>query len=321
MTTGSASASQRVLDQISIQLLQELPPLLIAGLVALAVVLLLVVILTVRVAVVARRIHRASAEGRRISAAESGTRPVTNFNRNGVPSDPLNVKIIATGAQMATAFAAAGWYRADEIDFLTSLRITIDALLGRKYATAPVSSLYLFGRKQDFAFERPGRSVRERDHVRFWDTGARGDGGRPIWIGGATRDSAIEISKVSHMPTHKIAPDVDTERTIVVRDLIATGWVVAEHLEPGFGKPTQSHNAMQDPYYTDGQVAVLTLAQVPSLLPLATQVRSPLGGRAVRAAARAFRWRLPKAGRLRAKLQRTREREKADVTTSSRDGR
>jgi LssY C-terminus len=184
-----------------------------------------------------------------------------------------------------------------------------------------VSNLYLYGRRQDYAFERPGRSVRERDHVRFWDTGQRVADDRPVWIGGATRDSAVEISKVSHMPTHKIAPDVDTERAIVARDLIATGWVLEEDWEPGFGKPTQTHNAMQDPYYTDGQVAVLTLAAVPSLLPLATQVRSPLGARVTRTLSRALRWRLPQRGRTRAREQKRREREKASVTTGSRDAR
>jgi hypothetical protein len=303
--------------------LSQLPTTELAGIVVLAVVLLVLIVFTVRVAIEARRIRWAAAEGRRISAAESGAHPVTNYNRNGIPSDPLNVKIIGTGAQMATAFAAAGWYRADEVYFITSLRIIIDAILGRKYPTAPMSNLYLYGRKQDYAFERPGRSVRERDHVRFWDTGQQASepDGRPIWVGGATRDSAVEISKITHLPTHKIAPDVDTERSIVAHDLTATGWVVEEEWEPGFGKPTQTHNAMEDPYYTDGQVAVLTLAAVPSLLPLATQVRSPLAGRAVRTLSRALRWRLPQRGRHRAREQKRREREKAPVTTSSQGAR
>jgi LssY C-terminus len=321
MVSEVASASPYWLGAVSMQVLGDIPLRVLVGLAALAAVLIVLVIFTVRVALGARRIHRASAEGRRISAAETGPHPVTNYTRNGVASDPLNVKIIATDVQMATAFATAGWYRADEIDSVTSLRITFDAILGRKYASAPVSNLYLYGRRQDYAFEHPGRSVRERDHVRFWDTGQRDANGRPTWIGGATRDCAVEISKVSHLPTHKIAPDVDTERGIVAHDLIGTGWVVEEDWEPGFGKPTQTHNAMEDPYYTDGQVAVLTLANVPSLLPLATQVRGRLSARIIRRLSRAGRWRLPKSGRSRAKAQKHREREPAAVTTSSPDAR
>ncbi|HEU5442117.1 MAG TPA: LssY C-terminal domain-containing protein, partial [Ktedonobacterales bacterium] len=68
------------------------------------------------------RLLESSRPGKRISAERSGPHPLTNFSRNGVPSDPLNVKIIATPGQLATAFAAAGWYRADEIALITSIR-------------------------------------------------------------------------------------------------------------------------------------------------------------------------------------------------------
>jgi hypothetical protein len=324
MVSGIADTQARTLAGINTQFLSSMSTLGLVGLGVAAVLVILLLVLTLRVVRGAFRIHEAAAEGRRVSAEQSGTHPLTNFTRNGVASDPLNVKVIGTDVQMATAFAAAGWYRADEIYFVTSLRITVDAILGRKYATAPMSYLYLFGRKQDYAFERPGRSVRERDHVRFWDTGQRTQDGRPMWIGGATRDVSLEIPKGSFLPTHKIGSDVDTERAIVMRDLILTGWVVDEGWEPGFGQPTHTHNATGDPYYTDGQVMVLTLASVPSLLPLATQVRSPLAGRLVQTVAHGFRWRLPKTGRTRANVQRHRERqgerEKAGVTTDSRGG-
>lgn len=280
-------------------------PIMIGAGVAL-VLLIVLLIFTLVVIRGARRIHAASARGRLISAEQSGTHPFTNFTRDGVPSDPLNVKIIATAGQLGTAFAAAGWYRADEIDLVTSLRISIDAILKRRYATAPVSNLYLFGRRQDYAFERPGASVRERDHVRFWDTGQRFKDGRAIWIGGATRDSAVEISPVTHLPTHRIAPDVDSERAVVVNDLISTGWVIEKDWEPGFGKPTETHNAMKDPYYTDGRIAVLELANVP-VLPIGTQVRGPLAAGITKTAAKALRWRLPRRGRDRAKQQEERE--------------
>jgi hypothetical protein len=292
-------------------------PVLIGAAIALV---LLIVLLAFTLVVIrgARRIHAASARGRLISAERSGTHPLTNFTRDGVPSDPINVKIISTAGQLGTAFAAAGWYRADEIDFVTSLRISIDAVLKRKYATAPVSNLYLFGRRQDYAFERPGASVRERDHVRFWDTGQRFKDGRAIWIGGATRDSAVEISPVTHLPTHRIAPEVDAERGVVANDLIGTGWVVERAWEPGFGKPTETQNAMKDPYFTDGRIAVLELANVP-VLPIATQVRGPLIAGATKIVAKGLRWRLPKRGRERAKQQRRRQSATGSAPLTSKD--
>ena len=126
--------------------------------------------------------YSAAHDPRRQTSAQCGSRgppdfkasqdplPLTSFRRNGVPGDPLNVRVVATEAQLGAAFANAGWYRADEITLITTLRISIDSLLARKYSTAPVSNLYLFGRRQDIAFEQPGSSVRERDHVRFWKT-------------------------------------------------------------------------------------------------------------------------------------------------------
>jgi hypothetical protein len=267
------------------------------------------------------RLLESSRPGKRISAERSGPHPLTNFSRSGVPSDPLNVKVIATPGQLATAFAAAGWYRADEIALITSIRISVDAILRRKYASAPVSSLYLFGRHQDYAFERPGRSVRERDHIRIWDTGERAKDGRPIWIGGATKDIAIELSPTTRLPTHRIADDVDDERAQVIRDLTGSGWVVGQDWEPGWGEPVEMKNAMDDPWHTDGRIALLTLANVPVLAPVAQNVRSPLGGDIARAVGRLLRWRLPKAGRLRARQQRQAERERATVSAKKRDSR
>lgn len=291
-------------------------PTLIALGVAVVIVLLLLAFL-IRVLLNVRMVRAAGAEGRRVSAEQSGDHPLTNFTRAGLPSDPLNIRVVGTAGQLATAFAAAGWYRADEIDFVTSYRISVDAIFGRKYATAPVSNLYLFGRRQDFAFERPGSSVRERDHVRFWKAAEPAKDGRPLWLGGATKDIAVEISKVSHLPTHRIAPDTDAERAVVMNDLIATGWVVAETWAPGFGQPTQTKNALGDSYFTDGRVAVLTLADVPVLAPIATQVRGPIAGGAAKALSRLTRWRLPQSGRSRARELLRIKRAKGDEPPSN----
>ena len=144
--------------------------------------------------------------------------PLTTFNRYGDPGDPINMQIRGTDGQIGAAFASAGWYRADEIDFITSARISIDSILGRAYSTAPVSNLYLYGRKEDMAFERPGHNVRQRDHIRIWNTGRSESDGRPIWIGSVTKDVKVELSRTNHLPTHGIAPDLDGERDLVVSE-------------------------------------------------------------------------------------------------------
>jgi len=146
------------------------------------------------------------------ASASANARPLTTFNREGHVGDPLNMQVVGSNGQLGASFAAAGWYRADEIDLVTSTRISVDSALGRAYSTAPVSNLYLFGRKEDYAFERPDPNVRERDHIRFWNTGQVGPDGRPIWIGSATKDVKVELSRTNHLPTHGISPDLDAER-------------------------------------------------------------------------------------------------------------
>src|SRR5260370_35885824 len=116
------------------------------------------------------------------------------------------MRFIATESPLTTALAAAGWYRADEIDFVTSLRILFDSLFARNYPTAPISNLYLFGRRQDYAFERPGKSVRERDHIRVWKSGQHSRDVREIWLGASTHDLAVKFSKISNLSTHKMTP-------------------------------------------------------------------------------------------------------------------
>src|SRR5260370_2076301 len=148
-----------------------LPVLILAAVCAVlaigATVVLVAVVRTVR------EFRAAGSGGRRVSAEKSGSHPLTSFTRNGVAGDPLNVRIIATESQLTTAFAAAGWYRADEIDFVTSLRIVFDSLFARNYPTAPISNLYLFCRPQGYTLERAGQTPARRATLPASDNGQR----------------------------------------------------------------------------------------------------------------------------------------------------
>ncbi|HEY7342374.1 MAG TPA: LssY C-terminal domain-containing protein [Ktedonobacterales bacterium] len=286
MKTSSGAESQRTRF-----------PIVVGGAIASAVVLATATGVAARHIVrVTRHLHESSRLGREASAGLPSTNlPLTSVNRHGQPGDPINIECIGTSSQLGAAFAAAGWYRADEIDLVSSVRISLDSVFGRAYSTAPISNLYLFGHKENLAFERPGANVRQRDHIRFWKTGRSASDGRPIWVGSGTKDSKVELSKTNHLPTHGIAPDVDVERGLVVSELAQTGYLVEEGARPGFGEETHGVNGGGDPYFTDGQVAVLTLANVWTS-PLATQVRSPLGARLAQRLEGLIRQRLPQSG-------------------------
>ena len=102
---------------------------------------------------------------------------------NGIPGDPLNIALIGTEDAIGRAMIEAGWRPADPITLKTCLRITHSTLLKRPYEQAPVSNLYLYGRKQDLAFQRAvGDNPRQRHHVRFWCAAELDDAGRPLWF-------------------------------------------------------------------------------------------------------------------------------------------
>ncbi len=93
--------------------------------------------------------------------------PRLTHTTEGLPGDPLNIALIGFDQDVVRAMTAGGWYPADPITFQTSLRIVERTLLKKPDETAPVSHLFLFGRKQDLAFEQPvGASPRQRHHVR-----------------------------------------------------------------------------------------------------------------------------------------------------------
>ncbi len=120
------------------------------------------------------------------------------------------------------------------------------------------------------------------------------------------------IERKVHLPTHGIAPDLDDERDLVVSELAQTGFVIGDTTCPGFGKKTEGFNGGGDPYFTDGQIAMLTLANIRTS-PLARQVRSPLGARIARYVAGFLRYRLPEAGLNRAASEQDRLKQAAQV--------
>lgn len=215
--------------------------------------------------------------------------PKTTETGSNIPGDPLNVGLVGGETDVVAAFHAAGWHPADKITFRSSLKIADSVLLGRSYLDAPVSSLYLFGRKQDLAFEFPaGKSPKRRHHVRLWRDDKPADGGRPFWLGAATFDQSVGISHFTGQITHHISPDVDAERDKVIGDLERAGFVTRTYQVTGVGSTLLGRNGGGDWYYTDGEltVGVLKPLDAPQVKVVAHLTNPP----SVRWKNRAWRW-------------------------------
>jgi hypothetical protein len=173
------------------------------------------------------------------------------------PGDPLNVALIGTKEQLEAIMKAAGWYEAAALGIKSDLKIAADTVLSRPDVAAPVSNLFLFGRKEDLAFEQPvGNNPRHRHHVRFWKLDKETKDGRPIWIGSAVYDDHVGLSRTTGQITHVTAADVDQERDYLFDCLEKSGDLASRDVVTGFHTEHEGKNGGGDPWKTDGDLYV-----------------------------------------------------------------
>lgn len=185
--------------------------------------------------------------------------PRLTHTGTGLPGDPLNIELVGSEEEVIRALIASGWFPADPLTFRSSVRIAVDTVFKKPDDQAPVSNLFLFGRKEDLAFEKPvGGSPKERHHVRFWRT-ARLDGDRPVWLGSAAFDIGVELSHTTGQVTHHISPNVDAERDLLLADLTKANPALTTRWIDGYHTELQGKNGGGDPWHTDGRLALAVL--------------------------------------------------------------
>jgi len=124
------------------------------------------------------------------------TLPMVTLTAQGIPGDPINVGLVGDEKDVLCAMQAAGWYPADPVTLRSSIEIAGSVLLDRPYRDAPVSPLFYLDRREDLAFEKPdGNSADHRHHVRFWKVLDHGQEERPVWLGDATFDRSVGVSR------------------------------------------------------------------------------------------------------------------------------
>jgi hypothetical protein len=183
--------------------------------------------------------------------------PGITQTKAGIPGDPLNVALIGAETDVKRIMLAAHWYPADPLTLRSCLEIADATVLKRSYDTAPVSNLFLFGRREDLAFEQPvDNNPRKRHHVRFWRAEKTDPDGRPVWVGSATYDERVGFSRTTGQITHVTAPDVDVERDYLFHSLEQTGDLSETYVVDDFHKVREGRNGGGDPWRTDGRLFV-----------------------------------------------------------------
>jgi hypothetical protein len=191
--------------------------------------------------------------------------PGITHTHTGIHGDPLNVALVGTEHEVKVIMLAAKWFPADPLTLRSCWHIADATVLKRPYDDAPVSNLYLFGRKEDLAFEQPvGHDPRKRQHVRFWRSDKPDPDGRPVYVGAATFDQRVGFSHTTGEVTHHIAADVDAERTQLFDDLQATGDLSETYMIADFHTLLEGRNGGGDPWHTDGGLKVGVIKPMPA---------------------------------------------------------
>jgi hypothetical protein len=180
--------------------------------------------------------------------------------------DPLNFVLVGEPSDVLNSLSRSGWSFTHRIDFRTVRREVGAAIAGTAYPVAPVSNLYVFGRKQDVALQRARRSIAQRNHMRLWLAPYRFEG-RPVWIGQISRDIGVKVTPRSPtLTTHVIDPEVDTTREYLLHSLVAEGFVDRFGFAKGSAEGTAAQprlNLTSDPYHSDGLRLVVILSPEP----------------------------------------------------------
>jgi hypothetical protein len=201
-----------------------------------------------------------------------GKVPSYSMTADGLPGDPVNILLVGTASELREAFGKAGWMQADKLGLRSSLGMAQAFLLNRPYPRAPFSTLYLFGRGQDFGFQEPiGDSPRKRHHVRFWgmpltrpetalDDPAFWLGtDRPphdekcLWVGAGTKDTGLSLTRLTFQITHATDADTNAEREFILGQLHARGVLRGLRAHAPGERLNLGH---VNRYVTDGFVAI-----------------------------------------------------------------
>ena len=176
------------------------------------------------------------------------------------PGDMVNVLIVGTQEQVVQVFTTAGWVQVDKTVRETAMNAVLESFEKKDYLTMPMSTLFLFGRSQDYGFAHaePVRVAMSRNHLRVWKSPFEVDG-RPLWCIAATHDIGFERDQRNNGVTHKIDPAIDGEREYVNGTLSGTGLVVQrDHVTPPDALTT-AKTATGGEFHSDGRILVLIL--------------------------------------------------------------
>ena len=189
-------------------------------------------------------------------------------------ADLVNLAFVGSREQVVTAFHDAGWVNSENLTTHSFMHQFYAFLNNSVYAQAPMRPFLLDGQPADMNWQKSLNSYARRDHLRMWKWSSSEDG-KTVWLSASTHDAGAALSLKRHEFVHHISPDIDEERSKVIRDLTAAGCVQSVHMVQRPDVPRLTQNSSGDPVRTDGSLAVVELKTCHSPAPELATVPPP----------------------------------------------
>ena len=190
-------------------------------------------------------------------AFAAGRLPAYSESILGTRQEPISLIILAPDeATFLQAFVKAGWHRADRPGFTTLSRAAFAIWFDTGYDTAPVTPGFWNNQPHGYGFQSELRNIglRQRHHARFWKSDFRTPEGLLIFVGTASFDDGLKWGL-----THRIDPNIDAERDLLLTDLQKAG-AISSAKTISLVAPVLGENLTGDPFFTDGKAVLILLA-------------------------------------------------------------
>ncbi len=183
----------------------------------------------------------------------------------GNHTEPINIIVVGKKDVIDDAFTKSGWIYPGTITLSNLWGAAVASIKNTQDLRAPITPMFWNTLPNTSAYFKPTpqNSVRERHHIRLWNSGIQTTDGDTILFGAASFDKGIKLKSAIIIPTHIIDPAIDKEREYVKQSLESTGLV--ERVIPfAIVEPTLGKNIVGDTFFTDGKSVVIFLDEAVS---------------------------------------------------------
>jgi len=186
--------------------------------------------------------------------------PKVSESITAIPSEPINIIIVANRDILEKSFINSNWTLLDTLSLQSATKLVKSVIKKETYSAAPGLPVFWDTEPNTLGFGQPGtnNSISSRHHIHFWETPFITQDGQSIWVGTAHFDEEIKKKFNIILPIHTTELMVDNEREYVKSELEKNKFIKSvEKIDLTgllYGEKKSGNN-----FLTDGQAYILYL--------------------------------------------------------------